>query len=420
LEQPRIALLVLLAAIVITVVVAGLVIFILRRIPGTRKPAAAQRDATADAERIKAEYAQAGLQVKSSFLSSPSVSGTLSGIAFTQKILPGGRNSPPRVALSARCALRGDFSVRREGGSESFFKSIGFAGEAQTGDAAFDREFYLAGRSRDYIQALFGDAQNREAVRVLFALGLDSLELNDGELTAIRGRPPQFLELSALRSALEQFAALRTTPAALQVAMHGIGGVRTRSIDTACLGALGVAAGGFMATIHLLEPMVDGQFAMFADSWRSALIVYGLLVAATLLLLRGRANAPRELLMIALVGLPSLWVGGVGAAMLANQYLDPSPPRTVRAALLRHYATHGKNTSYHFVFRSWRRARSDVNIVVPLEIYRKAAANQTWVLETRAGRFGYEWIDSLEPTPPAKRGVAARRFFYAILKPAAS
>jgi hypothetical protein len=398
-EQPRVALFLLLAAIVIVVVVAGLIIFILRRIPGTRKHAAVQKDATADAQRIKAEYAQAGLQVKSSFFSSPSVSGTLSGIAFTQKIVPGGRNSPPRVTLSARSALRGDFSIRREGGTESFFKSIGFAGEAQTGDAAFDREFYLAGRSRDYIQALFGDAQNREAVRALFALGLDRLELNDGELTAIRGRPPQFLELSALRSALEQFAALRTTPAALQVAMHGIGGVRTRSIDAVCVGALGVAAGGFMATIHLLEPMVDGQFALFADSWRQAVIVYGLLLAATLLFLRGRANAPRELLMIALLGLPSIWIGGVSGAMLANQYLDPSPPQMVRVVLLHHYLSKGKNTSYHFVFAAWRRGGADVNIVVPHEIYRKARRNQTWLLETRAGRFGYEWIDSLEPLP---------------------
>jgi hypothetical protein len=398
-EQPRIALFLLLAAIVIVVVVAGLIIFVLRRIPGYRKRAAAQKSATADGDRIKAEYAQAGLQVKSSLFSSPRVSGTLSGVAFTHKIVPGGRNSPPRVALSAHCALRGEFSVRREGASETFFKSIGLAGEAQTGDAAFDREFYLAGRSRAYVQALFSDAQNRDAVRALFALGLDSLELNDGELTAIRGRPPQFLELSTLRSALEQFAALRTTPAALQVAMHGIDGVRTRSIDKACLGGFGVGAGAFMATTYLLEPMVDGQFAMFADSWRPALILYAALVGVTLLLLRGRANAPRELLMIALLGLPSIWFGGVSGAMLANQYLDASRPQFVQVPLLRHYVSRGKHSSYHFVFSGWRKSDGAVHVVVPLEIYRKARDNQRWRLETRAGRFGYAWIDSLEPLP---------------------
>jgi len=234
-------------------------------------------------------------------------------------------------------------------------------------------------------------------VRALFALGLDSLELNDGELTAIRGRPPQFLELSTLRSALEQFSALRTTPAAMQVAMHGIGGVRTRSIDKACLAALGAGAGAFMATTYLLEPMVDGQFAMFAGSWRSALILYGALVGATLLLLRGRANAPRELLMIALLGLPSIWFGGVSGAMLANQYLDASPPQIVQVPLLRHYVSRGKHTSYHLVFSSWRKSDGAVHVVVPFEIYRKARDNQLWRLETRAGRFGYAWIDSLDP-----------------------
>jgi|GEM_PF-1404480 len=400
-EQPQVALFLLLAAIVIVVVVAGLIIFILRRIPGYRKHAATQTEATADAERIKAEYAQAGLRVTTSFFRGPSVSGTLSGASFTHKIVQGSRNSPPRIELSARSALRGEFSVRREGGSESFFKSIGFAGEAQTGDAAFDRQFYLAGVSHDYLRALFSDAQNRDAVRALFALGFDRVELRDGELTAARNGHAQFLELSALRGALEQLVALRTTASAMQVAMQGLGGLRTRHIDTVCMVVMGIAVTAFMATLHFLEPMVDGPFAMFFDSGRPALIAYGVLVAATLLLLRGRANAPRELLMIALVGLPSLWVGSVGAAMLANQYLDTSPPQTVRVVLQRHYATHGKNTSYHLVFPSWRGRRGSVNIMVPLEIFRKAAANQTWVLETRAGHFGYEWVDTLEPMPNA-------------------
>lgn len=398
-EQPQAAVPLLLAVIVLVAVVAGVIIFILRRIPGDKKTAATQATAQTDAARIKADYAQAGLPVKSSFFSAPSVTGMLSGVAFTHKVVPGGRNSPPRIELSARSALGGDFAIRREGGTENFFKSIGFAGEAQTGDAEFDREFYLAGSAREYVQALFSDAQNRDAVRALFTLGFDGVELRDAAVTASRSRHAQLLELGALRSALQQFAALRTTPSAMQVAIQGIGGINTRHISTACAIVLGVAVAGFMATTVLLEPMVDGQFAMFVDSWRPALIVYGLLFSATLLLLRGRANAPREFVMVALLGLPSIWVAGVSGAMIANQVLDPSPPRTVRVVLLRHYASKGKNTTYHFVFPPWGKRRSDVNIVVPHDLYRRATRNQTWILQTRAGRFGYEWVDTLEPKP---------------------
>jgi hypothetical protein len=136
---------------------------------------------------------------------------------------------------------------------------------------------------------------------------------------------------------------------------------------------------------------------MFVDSWRPVAIVYGVLVGATLLVLYGRANAPREFVMIACLALPSIWIAGVSGVMLANQYFDPSPPQTARVALLRHYVTRGKNSSYHFVLASWRRPRGEVNIVVPYEIYRKAKPRQTWIVETRAGRYGYEWIDSLEP-----------------------
>ena len=117
-EQPHIALFLLVVAIVILVVVAGSIIFILRRFLGHKKTVATQATAQTDAEEIKAAYAQAGLPVKSSFFSSPSVTGTLSGIAFTHKIVPGGRNSPPHIELSARSTLRGDFAIRREGGTE--------------------------------------------------------------------------------------------------------------------------------------------------------------------------------------------------------------------------------------------------------------------------------------------------------------
>jgi len=397
LEQPGVALSILLLAIVVAIVVGGPIIFILRRIPGYRRARDQGLAAAADGERLKAEYAQAGLAVKSGFFSGLSVSGTLSGMRFSHRIVPGGRNSPPRVELSTQSPLRGEFAVRREGGSESFFKAIGFAGEAQTGDAAFDREFYLGGVSRDYVQALFSDAENRDAVRALFALGFDSIELQEGQLTAARRAQTQLLELSALRDALAQLAALRTTASAMQVAMQGLGGLRTRHVDAACMTAMGVAITAFMGTLHFLEPMVDGQFAMLIDSWRAALIIYGVLVALSLLLLRGRANAPRELLMIALIGLPSVWIGGTSTATLANQYLDPSPPQTVRVLLVRHYETRGKDRSYHLVFQPWGKRHRNVDIAVPLEIYRKAAPQQMWVLETRAGRFGYAWVDTLEP-----------------------
>ena len=103
-EQSRVVLFFILAAIAI-VVVAGLIIFVLRRIPAYRKYAAAANTASADAQRIKAEYAQAGLHLQSSIWAAPSVSGTLSGTAFRERIVHGNRNSPPRIELSARSAL---------------------------------------------------------------------------------------------------------------------------------------------------------------------------------------------------------------------------------------------------------------------------------------------------------------------------
>ena len=68
-EQPGVALSILLLAIVVAIVVGSLIISILRRIPGYRRARDQGLAAAADGERVKAEYAQAGLAVKSGFFS---------------------------------------------------------------------------------------------------------------------------------------------------------------------------------------------------------------------------------------------------------------------------------------------------------------------------------------------------------------
>lgn len=317
-EYPNVALALLVIAIVLLVVFAGGIIFFLRRSP-SYKAGPAKGTTAEDAERLKAEYAQAGMPVKSSFFSSPSVTGSLSGVAFVHKVIPGGRNSPSRAVVTARSGMRGQFAVRREGGSEGFFKSIGFAGEVQTGDANFDREFYLLGSSREYVAAMFSDVQNREAVRAIFGLGFDHLELYDGEITASRERHAQLIELKAVGSVLEQLAALRTTPGAQQVAMQGSGGITLRQINTVCAAAAGVAVAALMGILYLLDPMVGGQLAIYEETWRPALYVYVPLVLLAVLALRGRPAAVKELSLVALIGLPGLWGSGAGLATLANQ-----------------------------------------------------------------------------------------------------
>jgi hypothetical protein len=323
------------------------------------------------------------------------VSSTLSGVTFIHKVIFS-RNNPPYARLTGSSALRGEFAVRREGSTEGFFKSIGFAGEAQTGDAAFDAEFYLFGRSQEYLRAFFSDPRNRAAIRALFELGFDSVTLRDGWLVATRHHPPMLLELEALRAAIEQFAALGEPPAAMSVAMKGIGGVSTAHIKAALVFTLFFATGTWFVVAGVLNPMIDGSFALYVDSWRQGLLACVLLLVAAAFALRGRAAAPKELAMITLIGV-LLWSSGAGLATAANQYLDQSPVLTAQVRLLALYATSGRNPSHRLVFSSWENGRSRIDINVSRSVYERVQDNQTWVIQVRAGRFGYPWVSALAP-----------------------
>ena len=182
----------------------------------------------------------------------------------------------------------------------------------------------------------------------------------------------------------------------MRVAMQGLRGISTAQIQAGVAVAALVAVGTYLATMTWLDPMIDGSFALYEDSWRHGLVACVLLLVASVFVLRGRAAAAQELAMIALLG-PLLWAGGAGLATVANQYLDQSPPQTVRVPLLRRYATSARTPSYHFVFPYWGSGRGNVDIAVPFDVYERGHEKQTWVLQARAGRYGYSWIDELAP-----------------------
>ncbi len=175
-----------------------------------------------------------------------------------------------------------------------------------------------------------------------------------------------------------------------------------------CATVFGVAGVAFLVVMFLLDPMIDGPFAMFADTWQPVtLYAYLPLVAVAFIALRGRASAISDLTMIVLLGLPGILGGAVGLATVANQYLDQSTPQTVQVVLVSKYKSSGGRNNrvhYYFVFQSWRSDRAEVKIPVSAEHHSQGKQKQTWILRTRTGRFGYEWIESLSLKTNTKTG----------------
>ncbi|HEY5789890.1 MAG TPA: hypothetical protein VIX81_04645 [Gammaproteobacteria bacterium] len=387
----------LLAVLIATAAGAVLLILLVRRLPGYRRHLAERAKAASEQAGRRTEYARVGLQVRQRLLGGLRVDGALSGRAFRYRAVPRSKNSPARTTLATRSDLHGDFAVSREGRSDRWFKSLGLAREAQTGDAAFDDAYYLAGRAHDYVRALFAEEANRDAVHALFALGFDRVELHRGTLTLTRDGFAELLDLATLEAALDGLAALRGTPGTRHTAMQGLGGLSSRQLKFACTGLAVLAGLGYAACLAVLQPLLDGPFAPLLDAWRPALFAYLGLHVLAVLALRGRAAFATELAALVLLGLPALAALALEGALLGNQLLDSGDPQVVQAPLVGRYHVSGKNPSSHLLFADWRRPGARIDVTVTRAVHGRARQGETWRLQVRPGRLGYAWIEALAP-----------------------
>jgi len=200
-ENPRVALFLFGAAVVLLVVVAGSIILILRMIPAYKSATAKGVAEKEHAEQVNANYLRAGFRVRKGFFVVESVTGVLAGVMFTQKAYSGSRNVFPSVEVSVPSALRGEFTITR-----------GSTVEGKTGDAEFDGNFYLRGSPRDFVQTVFGNARNRDAVLVLFRKGFDRVTLAGGKVFAEKMHERHLIDLPVVTDAVARLAELCNTP----------------------------------------------------------------------------------------------------------------------------------------------------------------------------------------------------------------
>jgi hypothetical protein len=349
--------------------------------------------ATQSAE-IELEYTRAGINVRTSWVHGGRVaSGVLQGVRFVLTIAPPTR-SPPHAMLTTPSALGGTFRVGREGSADRFFKRLGLTSEMQIGDAGFDREFYLSG-SRECLESLFGKAQARDAVRALFRLGFDSVWLRGGKLSALMPDCTPLFHLDTLRAALEQLTAIRTTPGAQAATMKEDPAPRTTQILYGSLTLLSAGYVLFLTADMMIQPLADGVAAVIEDAWPGALAAYLALAALVVFLLRGRPRAHYELFCILLMALPGSGLASWGGALLANQFLDQSAPRERLTRVEGSSGSRRSKWKFAVALAPWDASGRSVYIGSNLNGH----PGQRWIVRTRSGRLGYEWVESAQPAP---------------------
>jgi hypothetical protein len=331
------------------------------------------------------------------------------GRNLSVKLTPGAKNQPPlmwvtasvddgdapgsrgayRESGRAHLETRPAIVFRRERWWDRFGKTVRLNHEIQTGDEEFDREVYLeTNSSEDAVKQAVADRVVRDSIRSLLNTGATRVVLDPKGLTAVHSArealPPLFEQLAGplgeAASALPVFSAGRADKpqtmlfegVALIAAVIGLT-LSAVFIDNAPIGH------------EAALPGVGGGFALA-----------GVIIVILTIALRGRSTSLRRVVLLSIAALVAVPMATYTAVVNANWRLDTSEGVDHPTHIVNAYSSRQKNTTYYYVqVQSWRPSESTVvTLGVSPGFFQQAIRNRPMVVRTRAGRFGFEWVES--------------------------
>jgi len=85
----------------------------------------------------------------------------------------------------------------------------------------------------------------------------------------------------------------------------------------------------------------------------------------------------------------------VALVVIVNCALDRSPIEEHHQIITGSYVAHGKSTSYHVEFTSWRTDRAVERTTVPYEEFALLQPNEPVIVEVHRGLLGVQWIGKI-------------------------
>lgn len=330
---------------------------------------------------------------------------------------PRTKHTPSRLVVQLPCAVAGEFEVTRERLEDRFWKWIGLVREIQTGDAEFDREFFLASDQVGFARAAFASAQVREAIRSLGAVRVRRVVLEQGRLQATvtpfhveddwtQELVPQIaLSLAAIVAALPRD---HVEPRMLGLAAGKARRLAVRVIASAafCLSLTATPA------VVVVYSVLDFEKLVWPASI-AGLVAWAGFLGAAHLFVRGGSRSYQGFLLNASLALVGFVVGAIHFALGLNAWLDHTPPRPHTVVIL-NYRMHqneyrsgrGGRTQtsvplYYLDVRSWRPGRNEETVMVTLPIFQAAERGvKRVVVHTTPGGLGAERMHAVTLAAP--------------------
>jgi hypothetical protein len=337
----------------------------------------------------------------SSLESGKTIAGEHDGTAYEVYYFAGGKNAPPLLTLSVPCPSEGRFKITKESGFDRFFKRHGITNEVQTFDKSFDDDYFIQSDTLDFVRQFFQPPEKRQAVRAVFELGYTLVE-HDGKVMKITFspfRPKDDLPPEFVTGAVAQLRELATNiPVVPPTPAPDMGAWKTKRVVAFAVPIFGDLIGLPLIILgFVLYPPLDG-FSIFLDSLKYSLPLLLIFLWLAVKLIRGRSTSHHELIAVGVLALIGFPLAGMGLETFLNGRLDSSQPSSHTVVVIDKYISRSnKSKDYNLVLESWRTGRQSETLEVSSRDYERVVLTQTEVqIETKPGRFGFEWRVSYE------------------------
>jgi hypothetical protein len=321
--------------------------------------------------------------------------GTIKGVTCTCVYRAAHRHGPESFTVTLPVRIRSEFTVRKEKRSDRFFKKIGLASELSTGDAIFDRNYYIETYHDKFAAMYFRDASKRSTVEALFALRpeVSTVALKEGAVViTITPCPPESLSVEQISSLVTLGAEIGQTSEVVMEEREN----RGKMVDNFLIGfTVVLALVGFSALCAgmIIYETDDMSLAGHGVLWGCG--AFGVFLVAAFLAIRGRSSSPRVFTIVffsGLFGFPSM---GGAVPLIVNGWCDSSPAVEYILPVTGTSKTTGKSTTYYVHTVHWRIGEEVTQISVHGDTYRRIREGDLVHVYVKPGALGYEWIESV-------------------------
>lgn len=299
------------------------------------------------------------------------------------------------------------FKLTKEGGFDSFFKSVGLAEEVQSGDQEFDQKIYVASDNYGFCKEIKSDAKTRKLILQLFEKGCEYIKCDGAEMWVSFPKDERTnMELVTLFTELKlSMTDINRTYAGWAIDLFA---VKVLIVEAIVWSLVAYAGTGFFEWYWVKEDRFLDIKPVLKYAAVAGFFVFAILIYLIAFFLKGSSRGHRILIESGVVLIIALSAGSVTMVSDLDIQLDKSTSVYVDAEVegtftREHRSRKGRSKwySYHMQIKS---PKDNLGFDIPtqIEISRKTyeeLKKDSWArIEIGRGWLGIPWYRSIKPT----------------------